>query len=690
LSSTSTNGSNGITRIGVDVGGTFTDLILYDGRSGEVLVAKEPTIPGAPEAGVASATRSGVPQQELEVADYFLHGTTVGLNALLERRGAKVGLLATKGFRDVLELRRGDADEPYNLFWRQPPPLVPRELRLPVTERVRADGEVHVPLEPDDVRAALRIFQDEGVECIAVVYVNAYVNPVHELETERILREAGYSGPISLSHRVSGEFREYERTCTTVVDAYVRPRMSRYLERLETDLRDAGFDGSLLVTRSGGGAMSFDEAEDRPFETILSGPVAGAEGAGELARDLELESVITADVGGTSFDTCLIVDGRPQVMYQGKIIGLPVQSAWVDVRSIGAGGGSIAHIDVGGLLRVGPQSAGADPGPACYGRGGTEPTGTDAACVLGMLGPGLLASGIKLDEDAARSALEPLADTLGVTIEDLAKGIITIANAAMADAIRAITVEQGQDPRTAWLMAFGGAGPLFAGLLARELEVAGIVVPPYAGNFSAWGLLGADLTQTVARTRMMRLDDRAIAGANVMLDELFAELEERTGRSAGEHVQEVGLDMRYAGQEHSLTVDVASDGARIVWGADEIRSAFTRDYKRTFAHEMDEDVQIVAVRASVRTPLPRLGQKVVSTNGNLAAANGSSGDSLDAYSFTQGEWLPFRLVDRAALRAGAEVAGPTIVLEETATTYLDAGFVGVVHPSGSLLIKERA
>jgi N-methylhydantoinase A len=277
-----------------------------------------------------------------------------------------------------------------------------------------------------------------------------------------------------------------------------------------------------------------------------------------------------------------------------------------------------------------------------------------------------------------------------VTIEDLAKGIITIANAAMADAIRAITVEQGQDPRTAWLMAFGGAGPLFAGLLARELEVAGIVVPPYAGNFSAWGLLGADLTQTVARTRMMRLDDRAIAGANEMLDELFAELEERTGRSAGEHVQEVGLDMRYAGQEHSLTVDVASDGARIVWGADEIRSAFTRDYKRTFAHEMDEDVQIVAVRASVRTPLPRLGQKVVSTNGNLAAASGSSGDSLDAYSFTQGEWLPFRLVDRAALRAGAEVAGPTIVLEETATTYLDAGFVGVVHPSGSLLNKERA
>ncbi|MES1248501.1 MAG: hydantoinase/oxoprolinase family protein [Actinomycetota bacterium] len=686
MSSTYASGNDGVTRIGVDVGGTFTDLILYDGRSGEVRVAKEPTTPGAPESGVASATRSGVPAEELGIADYFLHGTTVGLNALLERRGATVGLLATRGFRDTLELRRGDADEPYNLFWRQPVPLVPRSLRVPITERMRADGEVHVELDPEDVRDAARFFADEGVECVAVVYMNAYVNPAHELETERILREAGYTGPISLSHRVSGEFREYERTCTTVLDAYVRPRMSRYLQRLETDLRDAGFNGSLLVTRSGGGSMRFDEAEDRPFETILSGPVAGAEGAAELARDLGLDSVITADVGGTSFDTCLITDGRPQVMYQGKIIGLPVQSAWVDVRSIGAGGGSIAHVDVGGLLRVGPQSAGADPGPACYGKGGTKPTVTDAACVLGMLGEGRLASGITLDVDAARTALEPLAEELSMTIEELAKGIITIANAAMADAIRSITVEQGQDPRRAWVMAFGGAGPLFAGLLARELEVTGLVVPPYAGNFSAWGLLGADLTQTVAKTRIMRLDDDAVAVANELLAGLFAELADRTGRSAGEHVQEIGFDMRYAGQEHSLTVDIACDGGQIGWSTDEIAAAFTREYARTFAHEMDEDIQIVSVRASVRTPLPRLEQKVASG----AAAADEPARTFEAYSFTRDEWLPFRLVDRASLDPGAEIAGPAIVLEATATTYLDAGFDGVVDPSGSLLVKERA
>jgi N-methylhydantoinase A len=676
------NGTGGLTRIGVDVGGTFTDLILYDGASGEVRVAKEPTTPGAPEVGVASATRAGVPSEDLGRADYFLHGTTVGLNALLERRGAVVGLLTTEGFRDTLEIRRGDADEPYNLFWRQPEPLVQRNLRIPITERIRGDGAVHVALDQEDVRGAAETFLAAGVECIAVVYMNAYANPSHELETERLLREFGYEGPISLSHRVSGEHREYERTSTAVIDAYVRPRTSTYLQRLGGDLRSTGFRGSLLITRSGGGAMTFKEADERPFETILSGPVAGAEGAAELARTLGLESVITADVGGTSFDTCLITDGRPQVMYQGEVIDLPVQSAWVDVRSIGAGGGSVAYVDTGGLLRVGPRSAGADPGPACYGRGGVEPTVTDAAYVLGMLGPGELASGLVLDMDAARTALEPLSVTLGMTVEDLARGIVTIAGATMADAIRAITVEQGQDPRTASLMPFGGAGPLFATLLARELEVANIVVPPYAGNFSAWGLLGADLTQTHAQTRIMRLDDVAVHEANGMLEQLFAELEARTEVGHGEHVREVGFDMRYAGQEHSLTVAIESEDGRIALDARAIRDAFQLDYQRTFAHEMDEDVQIVSVRATVRTPLPRL----TKTSPRTDSRTRSREQPVSGYSFELDAWVPFALVDRSDLAALETITGPAIVVEDTTTTYLDAGFAATADPSGALLI----
>ena len=668
------------TRLGVDVGGTFTDLIFYDDETGEIHVAKEPTTPAAPEEGVLSAIGAAVSAEELDAAQYFLHGTTVGLNSLLTRTGAVVGLLATRGFRDILEIARGDRAEPYNLFWRQPPPLVPRRLRLPVTERIRANGEVFTPFEEDDVRAAVEVFKGEGVESVAVAFMNAYANPAHELAAERALRSFGFEGEISLSHQVSGEYREYERTATTVIDAYVRPRMSQYLRALEDGVRRAGFEGTCIVTRSGGGAMTFSEAEERPFETIMSGPVAGAEGAGEFARRLELGDVITADVGGTSFDTCLVTGGRPQLMYEGEVVGLPVQTPWVDVRSIGAGGGSIASVDIGGLLKVGPGSAGAVPGPACYGRGGTEPTVTDAAFFLGMLGEGRLASGIALDRDQAEHALEPLAGQLGFTVDEVAQGIMTIAAANMASAIRAITIERGQDPREARLMPFGGAGPLFAPLLARELDIRELVVPPYAGNFSAWGLMGADLTQTAARTRITKLGDEAITVANEVLADLFGEVEARSAERNGA-VTEIALDMRYAGQEHTLTVEVPGDG-RIEIGAEEIGERFMAAYDQTFGHTMEEVVEIVAFRATVRTPLPvRTAESAVVSSGN-----GSRG-SIEAWSFTRGERLTFAVLDRSEVDEGG-VSGPAILLEETATTFLDADFDARLGAGGVLHITD--
>jgi N-methylhydantoinase A len=671
------------TRVGVDVGGTFTDLIFYDDESGEIRVAKEPTTPAAPEEGVVRAVRGAVPEKSIGLTRYFLHGTTVGLNALLERRGATVGMLSTRGFRDVLEIRRGDRDEMYNLFWSPPPPLVPRRRRLPVTGRIRADGSVHTPLEREDIRNALDVFTDEDVECVAVAFINAYANPEHELEAENALREFGFEGAISLSHQVSGEYREYERTCTTVVDAYVRPRMTAYLRRLEEALADIGLSGHLLVTRSGGGSMSFAEAEERPFETILSGPVAGAEGAAELARNLELGDVITADVGGTSFDTALIQGGRPAVLFEGKVVGMPLQTPWVDVRSIGAGGGSIAYVDVGGLLRVGPQSAGADPGPACYGRGGTRPTVTDSAFVLGMLAEGHLAGGISLDGALARGALEPLAAELSFEFEDVARGVMTITGANMANAIREITIERGQDPRQARLMAFGGAGPLFATLLAQELDIGEIVVPPYAGSFSAWGLLGSDLTRTAARTRIRKLSSESLAEANAVLEELFAGLEARGNDGTGKSRREVGFDMRYAGQEHTLTISVPSDAGVVSAETDEVHELFTRDYARTFALTMEEDVEIVSLRATLRTPLPRREQE-----DHVAAGDGHPVSSVEAYSFTRGEWLQFEVVDRAALAPGSELEGPAIVLEPTATTYVDADYVGRVD-SACIFLRKR-
>jgi len=671
------------TRIGVDVGGTFTDLIFYDDQSGEVRVGKVPTTPAAPDEGVVDAISASLTPELTAASKYFLHGTTVGLNSLLTRTGAVVGLLATRGFRDVLEVRRGDRPDPYDLFPKLPPPLVPRRLRLPVTERIRADGEIHLPIDLDDVNAALEVFDGEGVESIAVAFLHSYANPAHELAAEQRIRELGFEGEISVSHRVSGEYREYERTTTTVIDAYVRPRMASYLGRLEERLGGTGFRGQLLVTRSGGGAMTFREAEERPFETILSGPVAGAEGAAELARNLELGDVITADVGGTSFDTCLITVGRPQMMYEGSVVGLPVQTPWVDVRSIGAGGGSIAHIDVGGLLRVGPGSAGAVPGPACYGRGGTEPTVTDAALVLGMLGEGILASGIALDADLARATLAPLAERLEFEVEDVARGILTIANANMANAIREITVEQGQDPRGAALVAFGGAGPLFATLLAHELEITRIVIPPYAGSFSAWGLLGADLTQSSARTRITRLENGSVDDLEAVAAQLFEHLGERGGSTEDGTGKEVGFDMRYAGQEHTLTIGVPSEKGRITASAPEVRELFTREYDRTFGHTMDEALEVVSVRATLRTPLPRRAAEY------RTAATDGAGGRLEAYSFAQKDWIEFDIVQRGMLAPGETVAGPTIVLEETATTYLDQGFAAKVDASGSLQLTRE-
>jgi N-methylhydantoinase A len=605
---------------------------------------------------------------------YFLHGTTVGINALLERKGAVVGLLTTRGFRDVLELRRGDREAMYDILWKPPPPLVPRRLRLEVTERVLGDGSIESPVEAEDVRAAADAFRSRGVEAVAIVFINAYLNPANELEAERLLREAGFAGEISLSHRISGEHREYERTSTTVIDAYVRPRMSGYLRRLDVGLRAAGFAGESFLTRSGGGVMTFAEAELRPFEAIMSGPVAGAMGAAELCRELDIAQAITADVGGTSFDTCLITGARPLIRYEGRVAGMPLQSSWVDVRSIGAGGGSIAYVDEGALLRVGPESAGAEPGPVCYGRGGRRPTVTDAAATLGMLAFGELAGGIRLAIEDARTALAALGQPLGLDADRTAQGILRIANSAMADAIRSVTVEQGQDPRGATLIAFGGAGPLFGTLLATELEIRDVVVPRYAGNFSAWGLLGQDIARAAARTSIRPLDEAGLSQTNEVLRSLFGELEARVveDRHVDEaHERECYLDLRYVGQEYTLTLTTGSDKAgAITQTAAEVKTAFESDYERTFGHTLPEPVEIVSVRALLRQRLPRRSSE------SLAASvtGGGREETVEAYSFTLGERTHFRVLHRSSLDPEVRVSGPVIVLEETATTYVDASF----------------
>ena len=673
-------------RIGVDIGGTFTDFIVYDESGNKVIIDKIPTTPQSPEKAVVEVIKRNLSQKELEKIDFFLHGTTVGLNSLLERKGSKVGLLCTKGFRDILEIRRGDRDEMYNLFWQPAPPLVPRFLRLEIEERLFANGNVHKKINTEQVKDACNKFIKEKVDSVAIAFINSYTNKDHEILASKILIESGFKGQISLSSMVSGEYREYERTTTTVIDAFVKTRMSNYLNSLKKNLNELGYKGTFLVTRSGSGSMTFDEAEDRPFETIMSGPVAGAEGAGELSRKLNNTNMVTADVGGTSFDTCLIINGRPQIQFEGKILGLPVQSPWVDVRSIGAGGGSIAYLDEGSLIRSGPQSAGAVPGPACYDKGGIQPTTTDAAFYLGMLGEGKLASGLQLNKSLAEKALNSVGSQIGMSAFDAAKGILKIGSANMADAIREITIEQGIDPRELKLLAFGGAGPLMSNLIANELDIKEIIVPPYSGNFSAWGLLGADLLQMNARTKILRLSDEAISECNDILKELFKELEQRQkiDFSTSSQIKEIALDMRWMGQEHTITLKLEDEkDGNISMDTETLKNKFIEEYQKTFGSKLDTIIEIVSTRASLRVQLPRKSESGKIDEVGIEVSN----SQIECYSFTEDKKIQFDLVARSKI--DSKVSGPLIIIESTAITYVDINYDVDKDSNGNLILVNR-
>ena len=673
-------------RIGVDIGGTFTDFIVYDESGNKVIIDKIPTTPQSPEKAVVEVIKRNLSQKELEKIDFFLHGTTVGLNSLLERKGSKVGLLCTKGFRDILEIRRGDRDEMYNLFWQPAPPLVPRFLRLEIEERLFANGNVHKKINTEQVKDACNKFIKEKVDSVAIAFINSYTNKDHEILASKILIESGFKGQISLSSMVSGEYREYERTTTTVIDAFVKTRMSNYLNSLKKNLNELGYKGTFLVTRSGSGSMTFDEAEDRPFETIMSGPVAGAEGAGELSRKLNNTNMVTADVGGTSFDTCLIINGRPQIQFEGKILGLPVQSPWVDVRSIGAGGGSIAYLDEGSLIRSGPQSAGAVPGPACYDKGGIQPTTTDAAFYLGMLGEGKLASGLQLNKSLAEKALNSVGSQIGMSAFDAAKGILKIGSANMADAIREITIEQGIDPRELKLLAFGGAGPLMSNLIANELDIKEIIVPPYSGNFSAWGLLGADLLQMNARTKILRLSDEAISECNDILKELFKELEQRQkiDFSTSSQIKEIALDMRWMGQEHTITLKLEDEkDGNISMDTETLKNKFMEEYQKTFGSKLDTVIEIVSTRASLRVQLPRKSESGKIDELGIEVSN----SQIECYSFTEDKKIQFDLVARSKI--DSKVSGPLIIIESTAITYVDINYDVDKDSNGNLILVNR-
>ena len=681
---------DGGVRVAIDIGGTFTDFVVLDPRSGEFRVGKLLSNPEDPVSVLLAGLEGlGV---GLKTVEFLVHGTTVGINAVIEGRGADVALVTTAGFRDVLEIGLMDKKEMYDLFYQRPRPLVPRRRRYEVAERIDGSGAVVVPLDDAQIESVANAVRESDAESVAVVTLNAYVNPVHEMAIgHRFAEVLGPEVIVSLSHQIANEWREYERTATTVLNAYVLPVMQGYLRAVRGRLSERGFRHEVNIMRSSGGIMSAAAASVRPIHALLSGPVGGAVGAQTIARrgvsgaEERLENIITADMGGTSFDASLIVGGEIEVDSRGEVAGLPLLASTVRVSAIGAGGGSIARVEGARELRVGPESAGARPGPACYGHGGIDPTVTDANLLLGRLGPSdVLGREIALDLGAAERAVrERVADPLGLDVYEAAEGILRVVNSKMALAIRELTVAQGLDPRDFAMVAFGGAGPMHAAEIGAEIGIRTIVVPPVPGMFSAWGMLAADVRHELVRTVVGSASGRDAA----WFEEAFRGLE-REGREAlaAERVTVADmtfvrtLDLRYVGQEHTLSIPVEPGVA-----AAALKGLFDDAHRRKYGHASDDDdVELVHLR------LAAVGAVARSRQAELPAATGPPEPRAERQVYFAGRFHATPIFVRGDLAAVTDWPGPLVVDEEGATTVVPPGFALTVGVYGDLVITATA
>ncbi|MDP9364507.1 MAG: hydantoinase/oxoprolinase family protein [Chloroflexota bacterium] len=661
----------------MDIGGTFTDVVAYDEATGAYAAGKSSTTPRDLTEGVFAALDTVV-ASPAEIG-FTVHGTTQGLNAFLQRRGEKVLLLATRGAGDVYHIARGNRTRLYDVHFRKPTPLVPRSDIVEIGGRLNYAGEEIEPLDEEAVRAAAQQARDGGFGAVAVGFLFSYLNPAHELRAEEILSEELGSIAVSLSHRVAREWREYERTSSAVVDAYTAPVVRRYLERLELEMRSRGLGVPLHVMQSSGGIVTAQSARQLSLQTLLSGPVGGTMDGVALARILDRPNLICVDMGGTSFDVSLVVDGKPDVSSETNLEGFPLLMSVVNIHTIGAGGGSLAYSEAGGL-RVGPESAGADPGPACYGRGGSRPTVTDANLVLGRVDPSDFAGGqMTLAPGAAERAVAGLGAELGLGTTELAEGICDVINAKMAQAIRTLTVEKGIEPGRFALVAFGGAGPMHAVFLARELEIAEVIVPRFPGAFSAWGMLETEIRKDFSRayfTPLATLDHADLAQTLVQIeDEGFAALaSEGITRETGR--VEHALDVRYLGQEYTLTIPLRGANEPTTAGFDDaIAARFHSAHQTRFGHaNPGAPIEFVVARSTALGDLGRV------EPARQTMVEDSSYPSSTAQVTFGRRPHPTVLVRRDDLPAGARVTGPAVVTEPTATT--------VVPPGASLRVDE--
>jgi N-methylhydantoinase A len=675
-------------RLGVDVGGTFTDLLVVDEASGRTFRDKVPSTPDDPSRAVVAGARqvceaAGIPAGEIEL---FLHGTTVATNAVLEGKVARVGLVVTEGYRHILQIARSLVPGGLAawIIWPKPEPLAPLEATVEAPERIGADGEVVRPLDEARLRTNLERLRGEGVEAITVCLMNSYVNDAHERQVAAIVAEMFPDIPVSVSADILPEMQEYERALTTVANSAVRPIVSRYVGNLERELKGWGTPAKLNLLRSDGGLMSAEKSRAAPVNLLMSGPAGGVAGALWVARNSGFPNVLTLDMGGTSTDVALIEGGAPRLRRETSVGHLTVRASSLDVKTVGAGGGSIATVpELTGALRVGPQSAGAVPGPAAYGKGGTEPTVTDANVVLGYLPENLLGGSFRLDREAAKKAVQKVADALNIGLYEAAAGIIAIVNENMFGALRLVSVAQGYDPRDFALMPFGGAGPLHGNAMSKLMGSWPVIVPPSPGVLCAYGdattRLRVDAQRSFNRLAQETSDADVGAVIELLVAQVSAELAAE-GVAPGDIEVGVEIDIRYAGQAFEVPLS-SPRGSTIA----DLTARFDAEHNRLFTFNLTVPHELVNIRAVALGKAANVAPpEIARGDGNPTAAK-----LRDHSLFMDGREMAAILYDRAKLRAGDKVKGPAIVVEMDSTTLIHAGHVGEVDSFGCILIRPE-
>jgi N-methylhydantoinase A len=679
-------------RLGVDVGGTFTDLLLFDEQSGAFWRHKTPSTPHDSSEGIligvqAICAKAGITPADVEI---FLHGTTVATNAVLEGKGARVGLIVTEGYRQVMQIARSFVPGGLAgwIVWPKPTPLAALEDTVEIKGRMSAQGSEIRPTDDADIRAALEKLKGQGIEALTVSLMNAYLNGAHEKRVAELAAEILPDVPISLSHVVLPEMQEYERTLTTVANAAVRPVVGRYVRNLRSRLRDAGMAGKLALLRSDGGLMSSEKSEEHPVSLLMSGPAGGVTGAIWVGKNAGIHNILTLDVGGTSTDVALIENLEARRVRTTEVGHLSVRASALDVKTVGAGGGSIAYVpELTGALRVGPQSAGAVPGPVAYGKGGELPTVTDANVVLGYLPEALLGGTFKLDREGAKKAVQTIADALGIDLYAAARGIIDIVNENMFGALRMISVQQGYDPRDFALMGFGGAGPLHVNAVARLMGSWPAISPVSPGVLCALGDATTRMRTETARSFSRLASQTTLEELGGILDEMAAQIGDELvaeGVAKDDVTITFEVDVRYAGQAFEVPMSVTRDDLH-THGIEWLTGRFDEEHHRLFTFNMDSEHEIVNLRAVA------MGQALDLPAAKLPEGNGdpSAAKLRDHELWMDGSMVPAIIYDRSKLLAGDVISGPAIVIEMDSTTLIEADCTGTVDSVGNILITLK-